>query len=180
MTQQGFLIATNSDADRIMEEELKGLDFELIKYDWYKETVFDGIKKIGVTGKVGADFNSPNVYFAENDIANRRVNLTDFEIERYKIFCDFYANIITEYCLELKGKYTEREIAAGLNYECFKNGIRLPVLMVGSDERVFNFRHPCATDKKIEKYVLKQQLQKEKDCVQMSQDLFISVKFQKI
>src|SRR5665811_1746371 len=53
-----YLIATNSDADRVMAEELNGLGFELVKFDWFNQNVFDGLKKIGVKGKIGADFAS--------------------------------------------------------------------------------------------------------------------------
>ena len=149
-----YLIATNSDADRVMTEELDGLGFELVRFDWFNQNVFDGIKKIGVKGKIGADFTSDNTYFADGDLAEVRVNLTEPEIERYIKFCSQYAKIITDYFLSLKKGLTERELAVGLNYECAKKGIRMPVLMVGSDERIFSFRHPCATDKKIDKYVL--------------------------
>ena len=149
-----YLIATNSDADRVMQEELDGLGFELVKFDWFNQDVFDALKKIGVKNKIGADFRCEDIYFAEQDLAEIRINLSEYEIERYLKFTSEYAKTITDYFLGLKAGLTERELAAGLNYECFKKGIRMPVLMVGSDERVFNFRHPCTTDKKIDKYVL--------------------------
>ena len=149
-----YLIATNSDADRVMKEELEGLDFELVRYDWFNQNVYNGLEKIGIKGKIGADFYGTDFYFAENEISDMRRNLTDFEVERFKRFSSDYAKLITDYCLNLKEGLTERELAAGLNYECYKAGIRMPVLMVGSDERIFNYKHPCTTDKKIDKYVL--------------------------
>lgn len=149
-----YLIATNSDADRVMAEELIGLGFELVKFDWFNQNVFDGLKKIGVKGKIGADFKSGDIYFIDDDLAEIRINLTEPEIKRYMKFCMQYANILTDYFTSLKKGISERELAAGLNYECAKNGIRMPVLMVGSDERVFSFKHPCTTDKIIDKYVL--------------------------
>ena len=152
--EKKYLIATNSDADRVMKEELDGLGFELVRFDWFNQDVFDGLKKIGVKNKIGADFKSEGVYFAEGDLAETRIDLSEPEIERYTELCSEYAKIITDYFLGLKKGLTERELAAGLNYECFKKGIRMPVLMVGSDERVFSYRHPCTTDKKIDKYVL--------------------------
>lgn len=149
-----YLIATNSDADRVMEEELIGLEFELIKYNWFNQNIYSSLKKIGIKSKIGADFCTADFYYAENDISDIRRNLTDFEVGRFKRFSLDYAKIITDYCLNLKKGLTERKLAAGLNYECNKMGIRMPTLMVGSDERVFKYKHPCATDKKIDKYVL--------------------------
>ncbi|MCL6087230.1 MAG: aminopeptidase P family protein [Actinobacteria bacterium] len=149
-----YLIATNSDADRVMKEELEGYGFELVKFSWFNQNVFDAIKKIGIKGKIAADFYEPGLYFAEGDLAYIRKNMTSFEVERYKKFCSDYAKTITNYCLGLRKKLTEIELAAGLNYECYKRGIRMPVLMIGSDERIFSFKHPCSTNKKIDKYVL--------------------------
>jgi Xaa-Pro aminopeptidase len=147
-----YLIATGSDGYRIMEEELKGLDFELVLYDWYNETFYDALKKIGVK-KVGADFDTESVLFLEEEIAKIRTELTGSEIERYKVMCREYTNIFTDYCLTIKPGLTEIEVAAGLSYQCARKGINFAVLMVGSDGRLFSYRHPCATNKKIDKYV---------------------------
>lgn len=149
-----YLIATNSDADRVMSEELEGLGFELVKYNWYDQNFIDGTKKTGIKDKIGADFSGSVYLNVESEITDIRRNLTNFEIQRYISFCKDFSRMITNYCLNLKKDQTENEIAAGLRYECFKNGIRMPVLLVGSDERIFKFRHPCFTNKKTDKYIL--------------------------
>ena len=148
-----YLFATRSDADRVMEEELKDLDFELVLYDWYNQSFSDAIQKLGIK-KAGADIAAEGLKFMGTDISLVRTVLTDHEIDRYKKMCQEYKAILTDYCLGLKPGISEIETAAGLAYACGKSGIRLPVLMVGSDDRVFAYRHPCATDKRIEKYVL--------------------------
>ena len=79
------------------------------------------------------------------EISQMRSIMTEEEIARYKIMCQEYTRLFTDYCNSLKPGITEIEVAAGLAYESGKKGIRLPVLMVGSDERIFSYRHPCAT-----------------------------------
>lgn len=149
-----FLISTNSDASRVMEEELSGLGFELIVYKWYEQDVFDAIKKIKSDIKLGTDFLTDRGVYLGNEIAEIRTVLTKFELDRYKKMCSEYTGILTEYCRMLKPGQSEIEIAAGLAFDCLRSGIRLPVLMVGSDERIFKYRHPCATQKKVDKYIL--------------------------
>jgi Xaa-Pro dipeptidase len=148
-----YLIATRSDADRVMEEELKDLDFEPVLYDWYNQSFNDVLKDLGIKN-AGADIIGEGLKFLGTEISLVRTVLTDYEIDRYKKMCQEYKTILTDYCLGLKPGITEIDAAAGLAYECGKKGIRLPVLMVGSDDRIFAYRHPCATGKKIEKYVL--------------------------
>ena len=148
-----YFIATKSDADRVMKEELEGLGFELILYNWYDQSYNDSLKRISAK-KAGADFINDNLKFLAPEISGIRALLTEMEIRRYRKMCSEYTTILTEYCSQLKPGISEKEVAAGLLSKCAAAGIRLHVLMVGSDERISLFRHPCATDKKIVKYVL--------------------------
>lgn len=149
-----YLIASRSDVSRVMEEELKGLGFKDVIYDWYSQSFFDGLEKIGFKGKLGSDTYFPEAKDLSGDIAASRCLLTSPEIERYKIMCKQYSEMFTRYCRSLRPGLSEREIAAGLCYEGNKLGMRFPVLMVGSDERISAYRHPTATDKKVNDYVL--------------------------
>ncbi len=148
-----YLIASNSDGPRVIEEELENLDFEFIKYRWFDKDYTQGLKRIGLKGKMGSDFTNYNFIDVQNEITNIRRNLSDLEIKKYLDFCNEYSKIITDYCLNLK-KLTEIEIAASLHDILFRRGVRLSVLLVGSDDRIFKFRHPCFTNKPVEKYVL--------------------------
>ena len=148
-----YLIATRSDADRVMGEELKDLDFELVLYDWFNQSFYDVIKRLGIK-RIGSDIAGKGLKFLGPEISHIRTVLTDHEIDRYKKMCQEYKTILTDFCSGLKPGISEIEASAGFAFECGKKGIRLPVLMVGSDERISAYRHPCSTGKKIEKYVL--------------------------
>src|SRR3990172_5378357 len=58
-----YFIATRSDSFRVMAEELSGLGYEPVLYNWYNESVFDAIKKLGNYKKIGSDFVSDSTVF---------------------------------------------------------------------------------------------------------------------
>ena len=43
---KNYLLATTSDAKRVMEEELAEFGFELILYNWYDKNLFDALNPI--------------------------------------------------------------------------------------------------------------------------------------
>jgi antitoxin VapB len=83
-----------------------------------------------------------------------RVSLSDFEVGRVKDLCKEYTQLLTDFCLNLKPGAAENDLAADFHYTCIKRHIDPFVLMVGSDERIYKYRHPVATNKKIQKYLL--------------------------
>ena len=151
---RNYLIATNSDADRVIQEELLNLNFDKVTYKWDCEDVFDAVKKLGINGKIGGDFYDYRIINIDDLLINLRVNLTGYEVERTVQLCEKYTKILTEFCLKLKPGVTEREIGARLSYKLLMNNIRATVLMIGSDDRIFKFRHPVATNKIVDNYLL--------------------------
>jgi Xaa-Pro dipeptidase len=149
-----YLLSTRSDADRIMDEELGDFGFELVLYDWYRHSFFDAVNKIGIHGTIGCDFYHEKFPNIEEDLTKLRVSLTEFEVRRVKALCKEYTEFLTDFCLRLKPGGTETALADDLHAQCVQKNIFPCVLMVGSDERVFKYRHPVATKKKIKKYVL--------------------------
>jgi len=152
--QKRYLLSTRSDADRIMDEELSDLGFELVLYDWYRHSFVDALNKIGINGTIGCDFYYEKFPNIEEDLTKLRVSLTKFEVRRVKALCKDYTELLTDFCFTLKPGVPETDLAADLHYKCAKRNIFPFVLMVGSDERVFKYRHPVATNKKVKKYVL--------------------------
>jgi antitoxin VapB len=149
-----YLIATSSDADRMMEEELQDLGFESVIYNWYDQSPFDAINTIEKDAKVGTDTHNPMSTFMQNEISDIRRQLTDIEIKRFMDISIEYSSLLTNFCMDLKPGLTERQLASSFGEHCSIYGYRLPVLMVGSDERAYKYRHPVFTDKKISKHFI--------------------------
>ena len=149
-----YLISSISDSDRVMNEELNDLGFELIKYDWYNQSPFDVIKNLSPNARIGADFYAPDTENIEDELAKLRIDLTEYEIDKVKNLSRDYSTLLTDFCFNLKPNTSEKKIASDLICNCLNKDIRLPVVLVGSDERIFKYRHPVATDKCIKNYVL--------------------------
>jgi len=149
-----YLISSASDSERVMDEELAGMGFELIKYDWYNQSPFDVIKNLNPNSKIGSDFYSPDAENIEDDLAKLRIDLTDYEINKARNLSRDFSIILTDFCYNLKPNTSEKKIASDLICKCLNEDIRLPVVLVGSDERIFKYRHPAATDKIAKNYIL--------------------------
>jgi Xaa-Pro dipeptidase len=168
-----YFIASRSDSFRVMDEELDGLGYEPVLYNWYNESVFDAVKRIGNYKKIGSDFASDSTVFIPGEIASVRAELTEFEIDRYKKTCTEYTALLTDYCLSIKPGMTEIEIANGLLFAGAGRHIRFPALMVGSDERISLYRHPVATNKKVKNYVLfATVMEREGICANVSRSVY--------
>ncbi len=61
---------------------------------------------------------------------------------------------LTKVAMEIKPGQSEYQIGARILEEFYQHGINLDVLIVGSDSRIFKYRHPIPTNKKVERYVL--------------------------
>jgi Xaa-Pro dipeptidase len=168
-----YFIASRSDSSRVMDEELGGLGYEAVLYNWYNESVFDAVKRLGNYIKIGSDFVSDSTDYISNEIASVRAELTEFEIDRYKKTCAEYTALLTDYCMKIKPGMTEIEIANGLLYAGSTRHIRFPALMVGSDERISLYRHPAATNKKVKNYVLfATVMEREGICANVSRSVY--------
>ena len=149
-----YLISSSSDIDRVMAEELAGLGFEPVKYEWYDGSALEAAGKLIPGGKIGADFSDGGVENVEDGLMELRIDLTEYEMEKAAKFCKQYSMLLTDFCLTLKSGISEKKLANDFIFACSAHDIRLPVALVGSDERIFKYRHPVATDKKIDRYIL--------------------------
>jgi Xaa-Pro aminopeptidase len=152
--EKRYLISTSSDTNRMMEEELSSLGFEPVQYNWYNQSPFDAINTIKQGSKVGADMHNPGAEFLQPEISDIRRQLTDMEVRRFTDVAIEYSSLVTNFCKDLKPGLTERELASRFEELCSLYGYRLPVLMVGADERAYDYRHPVFRDKKIKKHFI--------------------------
>ncbi len=96
-----YLLATSSDIDRMMEEELAGLDFEQVLYNWYDQSPLDALSKVNKLSAIGADISLPETIPLEAEISYIRRNLTGHEIKRFKKLAEDYTKTVTEFCRDI-------------------------------------------------------------------------------
>jgi len=83
-----------------------------------------------------------------------RANLTVPEVKRFRRLGRLCAQAMEATMRAVRPGQSEHRIAAKLSNETGKRGIQAIVNLVATDERIFSFRHPLPTDKKLERYAM--------------------------
>lgn len=149
-----YLCAYPMNGRRVMDEEVKNQEFELKISNWYEESPVEMAEKMTKGRKVGSDLILNGAKFLTQEIVDLHYPLTELELERCRWLGERSDECFINVAKRIKQSQTEYEIGASILQEFYKNGITLDVLIIGSDERAFKYRHPMPTDKKFESYVL--------------------------
>lgn len=149
-----YLIAQVMDGRRIMEEELQGIDVEYVPLYWYECSREQKALELAKGLKVVSDVMIDGADYLPDAIYRLHYPLTENEIEKLRWLGRTTEEAILNTSKNVRPGMTEHEVEAMLLYECAKHNIQCDVLLVGSDERIFKYRHPNPSDKKIDKYVL--------------------------
>jgi Xaa-Pro aminopeptidase len=148
------LIAQVMDGQRILDEELCGLDVQYVPLRWYEPTPQEKAAELVEGTRAVSDIPIAGARCSPREIASLHYPLTDVEIERTRRLGKLTEGIIRSVADEVQPGMTEQEIAGMLLGEYGRVGAKCDVLLVGSDERISRYRHPCPSEKKIERYVL--------------------------
>ncbi|MCI2455386.1 M24 family metallopeptidase, partial [Listeria monocytogenes] len=68
--------------------------------------------------------------------------------------CHETAVIVESVCKEIVPGQTEHEIASLAAKKAIAQGMTIEVLLVATDDRIHQYRHPIPTDKKLQKHAL--------------------------
>jgi Xaa-Pro aminopeptidase len=154
VTPDRALVLTDTiEEPRLREEERLGqLGFEIVVEPWYRRGQFGaalhGDKRVGrdTPGSSGVDVGA--------DIQGLRLVLGPEEQVRMREVCAHAAAAMAEAIPMVHPGMTEYEAAALLASASRKRGGSATVALVGSDERVYRYRHSLPTDKPIERYAM--------------------------
>jgi Xaa-Pro dipeptidase len=145
-----LVLANAIEMPRLMEEVLAGLGLEPIEYPWTDDQdpgfgVAAARKVLGSAARIGTDWPLPDTTPFEPVIARTRALLTDAEVDRYRAFGRDAGRILGEVCRALAPGDDEREIARAVAHALADVRARGVVILVGSDDRLRQFRHPVPT-----------------------------------
>jgi Xaa-Pro dipeptidase len=146
-------IVTKMESARIHDEELKGLGYEFITPEWY-EGSDSAIMEICAGKRVGSDMPFEGLTDISRELATLRYSLNEEEIERYRWLSQKAAKAVEATCREIEPSWTEHEVAAHLAAKVMKDGINPHVILVSTDDRIYKYRHPIPTDKKLQSYAM--------------------------
>ena len=138
----------------IVEEKLPELGFEERSWFWYENRTMKVIHDLIGGGRLAADIPLAGAADANPVLLDREKVLCDNEIARYLHLGGTFSEVIERFMATIRPCDTEIAIAGGLGKEMWAAG-REPVLfLIATDHRIYDYRHPIATDKKLEKYLM--------------------------
>ncbi|CAH0345386.1 aminopeptidase P family protein [Bacillus sp. CECT 9360] len=148
-----YCITSKMELARIKDEELDGLGYEFISMEWYEDQD-EAIRNLCKGKTMATDVPFEGFLDFGLELASLRFTLNEEEITRYRLLSEKAAKAVEAACHEVEPGWTEYEIAAHLAGKVMKDGINPQVILVSTDERVFKYRHPIPTAKKLEKYAM--------------------------
>ncbi len=154
-----YLLANGSEAPRMMNESLKGLGYELKFYPWYEANPVKDVRgklitEIAGNRRIGSDIPYPQTVLMDEQFQPLRYQLTSTEIKRYKWICEQTTDAVAEVCKRLMPGMNEFEIEAMTADEIRSRGILPTVLLIGVDQRIYNYRHAIPFGDTLKDYAM--------------------------
>lgn len=148
-----YVITNNIEKLRLAQEEkLASQNWDFQVAPWYEQN--DLLAKLTAGLRVGTDCNLPDTVNMSDEIARLRSQLTPEEGERYKTLGALCAEAMQQTTDAMRPGVTEYEIAGLLSQAAECRGVQATVNLIATDERIFSYRHPLPTSKKLRKYAM--------------------------
>jgi Xaa-Pro dipeptidase len=150
-----FVISNNIEAPRMIEEEgLEKQGFIPKTFPWHEDQELSIVKELTKDGPVGCDAPFPNTMMLVEEVARLRYSLTTEEVDRYRWLGERASLALEKTMIDTKRGEKESEVVGRLCNELWKDRIDPITLMAAADDRIFKFRHPIPTERRIEKYLM--------------------------
>lgn len=151
--QRHYLVSHSMDASRLLEEQAPGQGYEPVELRWFQgDPRLEALKLAG--RRAAADTCLQGTTQVSEELALLHHPLEELEIDRLRWLARKTGNLLEQIARHVQPGMTEAHIARQMQMAFTQASIDLDVLIVGSDERIFKFRHPLPTEKHVEKYVL--------------------------
>lgn len=148
-----YLVTNNIEAARLeREEELGGQDWEFCVAPWHASQ--DAVAGLTRGLRLGADGPFSGATDLSCELARLRAALTPEEGNRFRELGRACAEAMNTAIRAVRPGQAEYQIAGLIAQAAESRGVQATVNLVATDERVFNFRHPLPTAKKLERYAM--------------------------
>lgn len=148
-----YVLTTNIEAARMAAEEpLAERGFTFRPAAWHESSPVLAELTAGL--RLGADASHPGTTDLGDDFNRLRLKLTPAEGERFRSLGHACARAMDAAIRQVRPGMTEYEIAGLLSQHTYAQGAVPIVNLIASDERIFRFRHPLPTGKRLEKYAM--------------------------
>jgi Xaa-Pro aminopeptidase len=147
------LITNNIEAPRLEQEEgLMTQDWEFHVTEWHES--MDTITNLVGDLRLGTDSPYPGAKDLSGEFPRMRMNLLPEEQDRFRPLGCSCAKAMNQTIHRIRKGMTEFEIAAILGAEAQQQAVLPIVNLIATDERIFSFRHPLPTAKKMDRYAM--------------------------
>jgi len=148
-----YLFTNKIEAVRLeAEENLLAQGWQVRSIPWFESP--GAIAEFSRGMKVGADGFFPGAVDLSSEIAHLRTHLTPEEGQRFRSLGCLSGQAMDAAIRSVRPGQSEYEIAAILEAETGRRSAQATVNMVATDERIFRFRHPLPTARKLERYAM--------------------------
>jgi len=148
-----YVISNNIEATRLEQEEgLAEQGWQFRVGPWYEaEQHFAELTK-GL--RLGSDSPHDGAADLSAAVAQMRADLTPEEGERFRVLSRLCAEAMDEAIRAVRPGQSEYEIAGLLARAAEDRGTPAIVNLIATDERIYSFRHPLPTGKKLDRYAM--------------------------
>ncbi|MFL5768133.1 MAG: M24 family metallopeptidase [Actinomycetota bacterium] len=152
-SSDAFVVTTNIERPRLLDEELRDLPYEVLSYPWHSPD--EGVSLVEErAASVVADLPLASFHPAGASLVALRFTLLPSEVERYRALGRDAATALESAARAAEPGMSELEISGVLASECRARDILPLVDLVGADDRIDRYRHPIPTDRRVERTVM--------------------------
>ncbi|MFZ5816505.1 MAG: M24 family metallopeptidase [Bacillota bacterium] len=153
LTEEGVWVVTNAiEAPRMEHEEL-GQPVTVVAHPWHDDGArLDRVRELTGEGALGADI--PLSGAALVNLAPLRWTLSRLEVERLRYAARAAAEALEATARAILPGQTEFEIAGELARRVLALGMEPVVNLIATDDRVYQYRHPLPTERRLERYAM--------------------------
>ncbi len=146
-----YVLSTNIENHRFLDEELAGLPVEGLSYPWHqtKGQPEGALQNVVAGSFIGGDGAGWDLDLSA-ELVKIRYPLLPPEVDRYRSLGEATASLMSEVCTSLRPGVSEVETAAQLERACTERGLEAYVRLIAFDDRIDKYRHPIPTIKELE------------------------------
>ena len=150
--EREYVLCNNIEAPRMADEEkVEAMGYEIRSHPWHDDREAALVAELAGNGPVGCDDQFGGLRNVGGEVARLRWSLTPPEITRYKELGVTAAEALEAAAKSIRPGDTENAIIGRLANNLWERGCDYITVFCAADDRIARFRHPIATDRRIEK-----------------------------
>lgn len=145
-----FVLANTMDGQRIIDEEMLNMDYELVNIYWYDGSPAKKAAEMLKGRKVLSDIPVEGFDYKPDKYYDMHYPLCDSEVERYRTLGVEVEKVLKSAVDSIRPGMTEKEAAAVLMCGFASNDFTTDVLLMAGGDRIASYRHPIPSGKLIQ------------------------------